>query len=89
MTTPTDSPLKREFEYYLAHQVELVQQYDGRFVVIKNQAVIGNYADQATAVQETARQHELGTFLVQKVSPGPEAYTQSFHSRVSFRPARG
>ena len=79
-----DSPLKREFEYYLANQDDLVKKYNGQFVVIKNRAVIGAYADDATAVAETTKSHELGTFLVQKVEPGEGAYTQTFHSRVAF-----
>ena len=82
--TMTDSPLKKEFEYYLAHQDELVKQYNGRFVVIKDQKVIGDYSDQLTAITETQKLHALGTFLVQKVEPGSEAYTQVFHSRASF-----
>lgn len=79
-----ESPLKKEFEYYLAHQGELVKKYNGQFVVIKNQAVLGAYADEPTAVAETTKAHELGTFLVQKVEPGEGAYTQTFHSRVAF-----
>jgi hypothetical protein len=79
-----ESPLKREFDYYRSHQAELVEQYNGKFVVIKNLAVIAAYGDHATAVFETAKTHELGTFLVQKVEPGDEAYTQTFHSRVAF-----
>jgi hypothetical protein len=79
-----DSPLKREFDFYLAHQAELVQKYNGRVIAIKNGEVLGAYPDQATAVSETQKQHELGTFLVQRVEPGTGAYTQSFHSRVAF-----
>ena len=80
-----DSPLKPEFEYFLAHQDELVKKYNGRFVVIKDQTVIGDYSDQATAIAETRKQHELGTFLVQRAEPGTRAYSQTFRSRVSFR----
>lgn len=79
-----ESPLKPEFEYYLAHQAELVKEHDGKFVVIKNKKVIGVYDEQATAVSETQKDHELGTFLVQKVEPGTDAHTQTFHSRVAF-----
>ena len=78
------SPLEREFEYYLAHQSELVKKYDGRFIVIKKRKVIGVYDDQAAAVSETSKSEELGTFLVQKVEPGTNAHTQTFHSRVVF-----
>ncbi len=73
--------LAREFDYYLEHQDELVLQYDGKFVVIKDCAVLGAYDTLIQAITDTQRDHELGTFLVQAVSPGPDAYTQS-HSRV-------
>ena len=79
-----ESPLKREFEYYLAHQSELVQKYNGRFIVIKSGKVLGDYADPASAVTATQKTEPLGTFLVQKVEPGTAAYTQTFHSRVAF-----
>lgn len=80
-----DSPLKKEFDYYLAHQAELVKQYNGKYVVIKNGEVLGAYDSQATAVSETEQAgHERGTFLVQKVEPGTQAYTQTFHSRAVF-----
>jgi hypothetical protein len=79
-----DSPLKREFDYYLQHQPELVKQHDGKVVVIKQQRVIGVYPDVATAVEQTSKEHALGTFLVQRVAPGDAAYSQTFHSRVAF-----
>ncbi len=76
--------LKQEFDYYLAHQAELVKAYDGKFVVIKDGAVIGAYDDPVKAVTETQKTHEIGTFLVQFVSQGDAAYKQTFHSRVVF-----
>lgn len=78
-------PLSQEFDYYLKHQTELVNKYNGRFIVIKNGEIIGVYKDQLEAVVESKKQgHESGTFLVQKVEPGDGAYTQIFHSRVAF-----
>ncbi len=78
------SPLEKEFQYYLDHQGEMVKDYDGKFIVIKGGAVLGAYDDELTAVTETEKSHELGTFLVQKVSQGDSAYTQTFQSRVVF-----
>lgn len=78
------SPLQREFEYYLAHQAELVEKYDGKYIVIKDGVVVGEYNNELTAVTETQKSHELGTFLVQKVSEGDSEYSQTFHSRVVF-----
>ena len=79
-----DGPLKREFDYYLSHQDEMVDKYDGKFIVIKDQTVLGAYDDEIAALTETKGQHKLGTFLVQMASKGNTAYSQTFHSRVVF-----
>ena len=76
------SPLQSEFEFYLSNQDEFVEKYDGKVIVIKDGAVLGVYDDELSAVTETQKTHELGTFLVQRVSEGNTAYTQTFHSRV-------
>ena len=79
-----NSPLQSEFEFYLSHQDEMVKKYDGKYVVIKNEAVLGAYDDELSAIAETEKSHKLGTFLVQKVSQGDAGYSQFFHSRVVF-----
>lgn len=79
-----NSPLLKDFEYYLAHQAEMVEKYNGKYVVIKDCIVIGAYDDESSAVFETQKSHKIGTFLVQMVTPGDSAYTQTFHSRVAF-----
>jgi Family of unknown function (DUF5678) len=76
--------LDKEFKYYLDNQADLVAKYRGKFVVIREDQVVGAYADEVEAVMETSKKFELGTFLVQKVEPGSESYTQTFHSRVAF-----
>ena len=78
-----ESPLQKEFNYYLEHQSELVEKYNGKFIVIKDCRVLGSFDDELTAITEIQKEHKLGTFLVQKVTPGDEAYTQTFHSRVA------
>ena len=77
--------LEKEFQYYLDNQEDLVKQYNGKFIVIKNFKVIGAYNTELEAIQETTKEHELGTFLVQKCEPGSDSYTQTYHSRVAFR----
>ena len=76
--------LKEELEYYIAHQDEFVEQYDGKVIVIKDRTVLGMFDDELTAVTETKKSHELGTFLVQRVSKGDTEYSQHYHSRVVF-----
>lgn len=76
--------LRREFDYYLAHQEDLVAQYRGRYIVLKDEKVIGVYDSQLGAVEETSKSQALGTFLVQRCEPGSESHTNTFHSRVAF-----
>ena len=76
--------LKKEFQYYLENQDELIKKYNGKVVVIKDSEVIGVYDDEFEAIKKTSEEHELGTFLVQRCDPGDSSYTQTFHSRVVF-----
>ena len=62
----------------------MVENYDGKFIVIKDCSVIGVYDSELDAVEKSAEEHELGTFLVQKCESGSESYTQTYHSRVMF-----
>ena len=77
--------LEKEFKYYLDHQDELVKKYNGKFLVIKDCKVIGIFDTELEAIEKTTEKHKLGTFLVQKCEPGSDSYTQTYHSRVSFR----
>ena len=72
--------LLKEFRYYRAHQDEIVEKYNGQVVAIKGTDVLGTYDDLLTALTETQKSHEPGTFLLQRVSPGPEAYTVRIYS---------
>jgi hypothetical protein len=62
----------------------MVEKYDGKYIVIKSGVIVAVYDDELAAVTETQKSHELGTFLVQKVSEGDAEYSQTFHSRVVF-----
>ena len=57
--TPT---LQKAFDYYLSHQDEIVSKYNGKFVVIRGQNVIGVYDAELKAIQETQKRHQAGTF---------------------------
>ncbi len=77
--------LDKEFKYYIDNQVELVSKHKGKFLVIKDQSVIGVFNSEIEAYSETVKIHELGTFLIQECQPGDENYTQTFRTRVIFR----
>ena len=74
------SGLQGEFDFYIANQEQMVEKYDGKVVVIKNCEVLGAYASHLAAFTETVRHHERGTFLIQQVSQGNEAYTANFYT---------
>ncbi|MDP2301790.1 MAG: hypothetical protein Q8N03_05125 [Ignavibacteria bacterium] len=77
--------LKKEFEYYIANQDKFVSEYKGKFLVIKEQLIIGIYDTEIEAYNESIKEHALGTFLIQECQPGEENYTQTFRTRVIFR----
>ena len=74
--------LEKEFQYYLDHQVELVKKYKGKFLVIKDDGVVGAYDSKQEAYDSATANFKLGTFLIQQCLPGKDSYTQTFHSRV-------
>lgn len=74
--------LEKEFKYYLKNQDELLKKFNGRFIVIKDDKVLGDYSSEIEALSETRKSHEVGTFLIQKCTPGNNAYTETYHSRV-------
>ncbi len=76
--------LQSEFQYYLDNQKEIVEKYNGKHIVIKNKQVQGAYDSFEIALSEATKKFELGTFIIQLCTPGEEAYTQTYHSRVIF-----
>ena len=69
-----DRKLDRDFDYFLENHEALVKKYNGKFVVIKDQKVIGAYDDAMEAIKTTAKKHEMGTFSVQECSEDPLSY---------------
>lgn len=76
--------LEKEFNFYIKNQAELLKKYEGKFIVIKGEEVVGVYDSELSAYTEAQKKHELGTFLIQQCLPGKENYTQTFHSRVGI-----
>lgn len=76
--------LGQEFQFYLDNQNAMVEKFDGKVIAIKAGKVLGAYDSYLVALTETAKEHEEGTFLLQRVSEGEKDYTATFHSRVAF-----
>jgi len=76
--------LEREYQYYLANKDEFVKTHLGKFLIIKDEKVVGVFDNELDAYSFGTNNFTLGTFLIQQCLPGDENYTQTFHSRVLF-----
>jgi len=76
--------LEKEFNYFIDNQDKLVNLYNGKYLVIKGEAVVGVFNTEIEAYLDAVNKFGLGNFLIQKCTQGKEAYTQTFHSRVAF-----
>ncbi|HEY5091940.1 MAG TPA: hypothetical protein VII60_01650 [Acidimicrobiales bacterium] len=76
------SELETLFNWYLEHQEALVATFDGRFIVIHANEVVGDFEAELEAYKFATEHYQPGEFMIQKVSPGTSSYTQTFHSRV-------
>lgn len=73
--------LQAEYKYYLDHKAEFLAKYEGKFIVLKHQKVLGVYSSDLEAIKETTKKEELGTFIVQHVTNNENQVR--FHSRVA------
>jgi hypothetical protein len=76
--------LKKEFDWYLANQAELIKKYNGKFLLIVGENVVGSFDSTVDAYNKGMAEYEPGKFLIQRCSSGNADYTATFHSRVSF-----
>lgn len=54
------STFKENFDYYLSHQSELLKRYAGRYLVLKDCEVVGDYDDEREAYFDAVIKKELG-----------------------------
>lgn len=79
------SDLDKDFTFYLENQSELVEKYHGRFIVIKDQNVIGDYDSEQEAIDKMLDLgHDMGTFLIQHCTDDDNTTSATFHSRVAL-----
>lgn len=74
--------LEKEFKYYLDNQDQIVTEYNGKYVVIVGEKVVNAFDSLEEAYSKSLEEYEEGKFLIQLCTPGEEAYTATFHSRV-------
>ena len=71
---------KQNYEYFKNNFDELYEQYNGKYIALKDCNVIGVYDDFAKGVKETAKTEKLGTFLVQHCEKETPENANRFHN---------
>jgi hypothetical protein len=59
-------PNFKEYLWFEAHEAELLNRYFGRYIVVKDEQVIGDYGTRKLARQQTLQQHKPGTFIIHR-----------------------
>lgn len=75
--------LEKEYQYYIDHKTELVEKYDGKFLIIKDENVIGVFDSEMEAYSQAAKEFEVGTFLIQQAIADTDE-NKIYFSRVTF-----
>lgn len=73
--------LKEDFNWYLQHQDELIKEYLGKTLVIREKNVVGSFDSQEEAYEYGMSNYGLGNFLIQECTAGSQSYTQTFYTR--------
>jgi hypothetical protein len=76
---PSDS-LKKDLDWYIGNQKDLAAKYDGKVLLIFNQALIGVFDSFEDAYTEGAKRFEIGTFSLQPCSPDSDSYSLTIHT---------
>lgn len=75
-----DNERRADFDYFLSIYDDLFKKYGEKYFVIKNKQIIGVYDKREVAINETKKNHPIGTFIVQKCNGDESGYTNYISS---------
>jgi hypothetical protein len=67
--------LDAERKFFDEHREELLRDYPGKFVVIKEQQILGSFDTIQDALGAGAREFGLASFLVRRTDQAPESFS--------------
>lgn len=70
----------QEFQFFIANQQRLVQQFRGKTLAIKGEEVVGVFDNTVEAYIQLEKDNELGKVMLQNCLAGKDAYTVSITS---------
>ena len=78
--------LEKEYTFYRNNMDAFNAKYPNRFIVIKDENVIGDYETIEQAMEAGLELFEPGTFLVHHCIPEEEQTMRFYSRRVNFEP---
>ena len=72
------------YEYYLAEFEHIYSKYPNKFVVIKNNEILGSYDTFEDAYNETSKKEKVGTFLIQHCTKDQSNVNFFYSNNVTF-----
>jgi len=72
-----------EFKYYKTNLQDLLKTHKGKYIVIKDQKVVGEYGDEKSAYIDASNKWELGTFLIKKCILEKEDAVKAFPNMMT------
>jgi hypothetical protein len=73
--TTLPQKIQSEFDYFIAHQDELVSKYANKIIVLHDNSVAGVFDNQLDAFLFCESHFDPETYAIQKCIPGKRAYT--------------
>lgn len=67
--------MKDDFVWFIDNYLDLHKKYGTCYLAIKNKKILGVYQSYATAVNETSKSEDIGTFIVQYCNGEESGYT--------------
>lgn len=74
---------EKELAFFKDHQEELVKNLNGRSLVIRGDKIEADFDNPLQAYLFAQERFEAGTYMIQEVVPGPDAYTVTISTKPS------
>jgi hypothetical protein len=71
---------RKNLDWYIANQKELAAKYNGKILLIVDQALVAAFDSMNDAYVSAIKSYSPGTFTLQPCSPDSESYTTMFYT---------
>lgn len=75
-----EESLAKNLDWYIQNQAELSAKYNGKVLLVVNQALVGAFDSMEDAYTTALQSYAPGTFTLQPCSPGSDSYTLTLYS---------